>query len=81
MVVMIAAAISEAFIRAGITRQDHQAAVLGLSKDRWSKYVHGKHSPTELQVARWLESAGGLGFAVEVRWHSWQPSPSATVER
>lgn len=77
---MIAAAISEAFVRAGITRQDHQAAVLGLSKSRWCKYVHGHQSPTESQVASWMESARGLGFALELRWCSWQ-SPSASVER
>jgi len=78
---MVARAISEAFDRAGIDVRRKQAEIVGESSpSAWTRLVNGHASPTAAKVESWLQSAGGLGYAVEIRWSTWS-GITVTVER
>jgi hypothetical protein len=61
-------AIEAALIRAGITTQVAQAAVIGEHPVQWARYVHGHRSPQCSKVARWLESTRAEGYELRIDW-------------
>lgn len=78
---MVARAISEAFDRFGIDVRRQQAEIVGESSpSSWTRLVNGHASPTAAKVESWLQSAGGLGYAVEIRWSTWD-GITVTVNR